>query len=203
MLEAWRGGDAEAGERLFTRHYRLVKRFFRNKVGAERVADLAQDTFVAVVDGRERIADPQRFRPYLLRTAYYVFCRHLRERARGGPVADLEQASVAQLDPSAPSIIARAQQQRLLLEALRSIPVNYQVVLELHYWEELGTLRIAEVLDVPAATVRSRLQRARHALEGVMARLASSPELLRSTMTELDDWAARCGRDLRQPEHDD
>jgi RNA polymerase sigma-70 factor (ECF subfamily) len=85
--------------------------------------------------------------------------------------------------------VARAQEQRLLLEALRAISVNFQVVLELYYWEDLSTTEIAAVLGVPVGTVRSRLDRARDALESAMTRIASSNELLQSTLTRLDDWA--------------
>src|SRR5690606_25014472 len=108
-----------------------------------------QETFVASVESRERVEDASRFRAYLLRIAYHVFCRHLRQRSPGAAAADLDEVSVEQLEPGAVSVIARTQEQRLLLEALRSIPVNYQVVLELHYWEGLKTNRIAEVLGVP------------------------------------------------------
>ena len=195
LLDAWRGGDKAAGEVLFARHYRSLKRFYRNKVGADRVADLIQETFIASVESRDRIADSNRFRAYLLRIAYHVFCRHLREHHRRGVAVDLDQASVQALDTSAPSAIARKQEQRLLLEGLRSIPVNYQVVLELHYWEELTTNEIAGILDVPPGTIRSRLQRARDALEAAMASAARSPELLQSTLTRLEDWAAACGRE--------
>ena len=196
LLEAWRGGDAAAGEQLFARHYRLLKRYFRNKVGPQHIADLMQETFVASVASRERVADASRFRAYLLRIAYHTLCRHFGRHARDTPAVDLDEVSVEQLEPGAVSVIARTQEQRLLLEALRSIPVNYQVVLELHYWEELKTDRIAEVLGVPAATVRSRLQRARDALQAAMDRLARSREVLESTLTRLEDWAARCGQDL-------
>jgi RNA polymerase sigma-70 factor (ECF subfamily) len=202
LLEAWRAGDSVAGEQLFARHYRLLKRYFRNKVGAEHIADLMQETFVASVASRERVTDASRFRGYLLRIAYHTFCRYLRQRSRHVPEPDLDEVSVEQLDPGAVSVIARTQEQRLLLEALRSIPINYQVVLELHYWEDLKTDRIAEVLGVPAATVRSRLQRARDALQAAMDRLARSREVLASTLTRLDDWAARCGRELGLPGDD-
>ncbi|HLT40635.1 MAG TPA: sigma-70 family RNA polymerase sigma factor [Enhygromyxa sp.] len=195
LLDAWRDGDAEAGEALYLRHYRPVARFFRNKVGPDRVADLIQETFVASVEGRERIHDSSRFRAYLLRIAYRVLCRHLRETYRR-PESELDSISVADVDPTPSTIIARAQEQRLLLEGLRVIPVNYQTVLELHYWEELTTNEIAEVLGIPPGTARSRLQRAREALEAAMASIARSREVLDSTLTRLDDWAADCGREL-------
>ena len=196
LLEAWRDGDADAGEALFARHYRSLKRFFRNKVGPDRLADLIQETFVASVESRDRIADGSRFRAYLLRIAYHVFCAHVRGLYRRGPDVDLDELSVADMGTSATSVVARAQEQRLLLEGLRAISINYQVVLELHYWEELTTREMAEILGVPPGTIRSRLQRARDALEAAMASIARSPEVLESTMTRLEDWAADCGREL-------
>jgi RNA polymerase sigma-70 factor (ECF subfamily) len=195
LLDAWRGGDANAGEALFARHYRPIARFFRNKVGPDRVADLIQETFVASVEGRERIQDSSRFRAYLLRIAYRVLCKHLRETYRR-PESDLDAVSAVDIDPSPSAIIAKAQEQRLLLEGLRAIPLNYQVVLELHYWEELTTNEIAELLEIPVGTARSRLLRARDALEAAMSSIARSRELLESTLTRLEDWAASCGREL-------
>jgi RNA polymerase sigma-70 factor, ECF subfamily len=199
LLDAWRGGDSDSGEVLFVRHFAAVGRFLRNKVAADRVADLIQETFVAVVEGRDRIADPDRFRAYVLSIAYYVFCKHLREGYRRGADVelDLDELSVGALDPTPSSLIAKGQEQRLLLEGLRAIAVNYQVVLELHYWEGLTTTQIAQVLGVPRGTVRSRLQRARGALEAAMASISRSPEVLESTLTRLEDWAKRCSQDLR------
>lgn len=196
LLEAWRSGDADAGEALFVRHYQPVARFFRNKVGADHVADLIQETFIASLESRDKIEDGSRFRGYLLCIAYRVFCKHLRQRYRRPDQVDLDEVPVEDLDPSPTSVIVHEQEQRLLLEGLRAIPVNYQVVLELHYWEDLTTYEIAAVLGIPQGTVRSRLLRARSALEAAMARIARSTELLESTLTRLEDWAARCSPDL-------
>jgi RNA polymerase sigma-70 factor (ECF subfamily) len=195
LLEAWRAGDTQAGEALFVRHYDTLARFFRNKVSADQVADLIQETLTTLVESRDRIADSSRFRAYMLCIAYRVFCKHLRGSYRADAVR-LEELSVAELGTTPSSLIARAQEQRLLLEGLRALPVNYQVVLELYYWEELNTVEIAEVLGVPSGTVRTRLQRARDALEAELARLARSRELLDSTLTRLEQWAASCKQEL-------
>lgn len=196
LLEAWREGDAEAGEALFIRHYRALARFFRNKINAEQVGDLIQATLIHSVESRDRIENPDRFRPYLFSIAYRVLCKHLRDRNRRQPDVDFDAISIAALDPSPSSFVGQAREQRLLLEGLRTLPVNFQVVLELHYWEDLTTQEIARVLDTPPGTVRSRLQRARGALEAAMASISRSPQLLESTLTRLEDWAADCGRQL-------
>lgn len=199
LLTAWQSGQGEAGEQLFRRHYDAVERFFVNKVAAECVGDLVQETFIACVEARERVADGARFRAYLLTIAYRRFCRHLRAKYRVSEVLDLEQVSVAAVEASPSSAFGRTREQRLLLEGLRAVPINYQVVLELHYWEQLTTSEIAAILQVPPGTVRSRLRRARDAVSAAMSSISRSSELLDSTLTRLDEWAQRCGQEFNRP----
>lgn len=191
LLTRWRAGDTASGEALFERYYDVVERFFLNKVsgGAQ---DLVQETFIRCVESRERIRDNDQFRLYLFGIAYNVLSAHLRERYRGDRAIDLGEVSVCDLAPGPGSLVARRREHRLLIEALRNIPVNEQVILELHYWEQLTTNQMADVLGIPIGTARGRLQRARTRLEEVMQRLAESPQDLASTLARLDDWAAEC-----------
>lgn len=191
LLLRWREGDLTAGEALFERYYALIERFFLNKLQAG-VGDLVQETFVACVENRDRLKQTTRFRSYLFSIAHNILYRHLRNRYRHGVDCDFEQVSVRDLAPGPSSVVVRRTEQRLLLEALRSIPVAQQVILELHYWEGMKTTEISEILDLPPGTVRSRLQRARARLEDVMGELEKSPELLESTRSHLDDWARQC-----------
>ena len=68
LLEAWRGGDAGAARKLIERHIDAVGRFFRNKLssGAD---DLTQQTFLALIEGREKIRSGRTIRAYLLTIA--------------------------------------------------------------------------------------------------------------------------------------
>lgn len=93
-------------------------------------------------------------------------------------------------------ILGARQEQRLLLEALRRIPIDCQIVCELHYWEQLGTSEMAEILGVAVGTVKSRLQRGRRLLEEQLAVLASSAELLHTTLSNLEGWAAELRQQL-------
>ncbi|NVJ22001.1 sigma-70 family RNA polymerase sigma factor [Myxococcus sp. AM011] len=188
LLTAWKAGDRRAGTRLFERYYPALARYFRNKlsVGAE---DLIQQTFTGCVEGLERVRSSATFRSYVFGVAHHVLCAHLRRRARE-PV-DLETVSIQDLAPGPSSIHARQEEQRLLLEALRRIPVTHQAVLELHYWEQLSSEEMADVLGIPAPTARGRLMRARELLRESLAALTDSPEHLRSTVTRLEHWAAQ------------
>lgn len=193
LVEAWRGGDREAGRRLFERHYAAVARFFRNKVG-EAGPDLIQRTFLACVESRERFRGEASFRSYLFSIAYKVLCKHYREQrrtqARDQEGVDFAAESAFQLTSPVSGIAAR-QEQRLLLEGLRRLPVDYQVVLELHYWEGMSAADLSEVLAIPLGTAKTRLRRGRELLEECLHELSASAVLLHSTLANLDAWATQ------------
>jgi len=187
LLEAWRKGDRKAGDELFVRHFDSLYRFFARKVGGE-VEDLVQKTFLACVEGQDSFRQQSSFRTYLFAIARNLLYRYWRTRSRSGEV-DFTVKSLQDLGPT-PSIAVKAkQEQRLLLEGLRRIPVDLQIALELHYWEGMSGPDIAIVLDIPEGTVRSRLRRAREVLEQKLAEVAESPEQLRATTCNLDRWA--------------
>lgn len=189
LLERWRGGDLDAGEQLFARHGDAAIRFFRNKVDDE-VQDLIQDTFLRLVEGRERIEEGRSFRAYLLGIARRVLLEHLRERS-GVRELDASVDSVVAVITGPSTIAARRLEERLLLEGLRTIPIEDQIVLELYYWEKLKAPELATVMGVPPSTMRSRIQRARDRLRKVIDALSEAPELLASTVGDLDGWAER------------
>jgi RNA polymerase sigma-70 factor (ECF subfamily) len=191
LLQRWRDGDRAAGTALFERYYRPVERFFLNKVTGE-IRDLVQETFAGLVAGRDRLRDPDRFRPYLFSIAYNVLRAHLRARYRRGTPVDLDHISTHDLDPGPGSMLVDKREQRLLLEGLRTIPIADQTLLELYYWEDAQTADIADVLGIPRGTVKSRLRAARKRLEAELARLAASPEVLASTLSGLETWARKC-----------
>ncbi len=189
LVQAWRAGDRDAGKRLFERHYAGVARFFRNKVG-EAGPDLIQRTFLACLEGRERFRQESSFRSYLFSIAYKIVCKYYRERRRDAERLDFEAESAHSLSSPISAVAAR-QEQRLLLEGLRRLPVDYQVVLELHYWEGMSAAELADVLGLPVGTAKTRLRRGRELLEERLRDLSASAELLQSTLANLDAWAAQ------------
>lgn len=195
LLERWRAGDSASGEDLFDRYYHMVERFFLNKVG-DAVLDLVQETFTRCVQNRDKIRDGGQFRLYIFGIAYNVLKAHLRRRYRSGESLDVGEVSVRDLEPGPGTLVVRRREHRLLLEALRSIPVDDQVVLELHYWDDLTTDEIAEALGIPGGTARGRLQRARAKLEEALLRLTESAHDPTTTVARLEDWAEDCRKHL-------
>jgi RNA polymerase sigma-70 factor (ECF subfamily) len=99
--------------------------------------------------------------------------------------------SVVELGQDPEQYMLAQQEARLLLEALRRVPLQYQVVLELHYWEGMTGADIGRALDLPLGTVKTRVRDGRARLETVMRRIAISQEVLESTLDNLGAWARR------------
>lgn len=161
LLGAWRNGDRAAGSELFSRYFPSVLRFFRNKLDDVAAEDLTQSTFAACVGSRDALREGGSFRAYLFRIARNELYTHFRRKGVHDAVFDFASVSVADLAAGPCSLIATEQEHALVLEALRSIPVDFQIAVELYYWEGMPTDDLARVLEVPAGTVRSRLARAR------------------------------------------
>ncbi len=188
LLDAWRGGDTAAGSQLFERHFGRLYRFFSYKVGDD-VEDLIQQTLLACVESRDRFAGNARFSTYLLSIARNKLCDYWRRRSRNDAL-DFGVSSLADLGPTPTQVVAKRREERVLLEALRSLSVDLQVALEMHYWEDMSGPELAVVLGIPEGTVRSRLRRAKQALHDRLAELCESPAVLESTLQNLDGWAA-------------
>lgn len=193
LLDAWGEGDRRAGSELFERHFATLFGFFRTRLedGAD---DLVQQTFLACVEGRHRFERRSSFRTYLFATARNTLLYELRKRRRGTIDPDACAESLADHSPSPPSILAVQGDRRLLLEALRRIPIDYQIALELYHWEGMSAREVGIVLGLEEPGVRSRIRRATASLRAELERLSASPGELDSTLAGLTDWA----RELRE-----
>ena len=183
LLEAWRGGDLEAADVLVQRHFDRLYRFFHRRID-DGVADLVQRTWAACVEKRDHIPDAAGFKPFLFGIARKELLMHLRKHQRGEQA--LAKLGSGDLAPTSLSqIISAREHTKLLRWALRRIPLESQLVLELFYWEELGVEGVAEVLEIPAGTVKSRLHRARAQLRDEMASAGAAIDLVDTTMHAL------------------
>ena len=160
LLEAWAAGDATAAQRLLERHFDRLFRFF--ELSAPGMAeDLVQDTLLAALEARERFRAGVAFRAFLMGIARNKVLMHWRTKARRPRVVDVEDLSLEALGASATSIIAHREAEQRLLHALRNIPLSHQLLLQLHYWDGLPGRELAEALELPEGTVRSRLRAAK------------------------------------------
>ena len=185
LLDAWRAGDNGAGEALFQRHFDSIYGFFETKCEAE-ADELTQATFFACLKARDQFRAQSSFRTYLFTIARNELFRMLRTRMRKDDKLDFELSSIAQLVSTPATKLARNQEHHRLVEALRSLPVDQQTLLELHYWEDMDIAALADVFDAPHATIRTRLHRARKALRELIE--GSAPPAALQDLDSMDRW---------------
>jgi RNA polymerase sigma factor (sigma-70 family) len=188
LLEAWRDGDARAGGALAQRHFMALYRFFATKVD-EGIEDLIQRVYLKCVESLPRFRGQSSFRTYMFAIARNELYGRIRSRRREAKVIDWQTATAQDLQPSPSRIAARRQEQAILLRALRSIPIEQQLVLELYFWERLRARELAEILELPEGTVRTRIRLAREALRRRIDELSATAGL-GSVSDDLDRWAA-------------
>ncbi len=165
-----------------------MHRFFGNKLASlHDVKDLVQQTMLACVAAREGYRRDASFRTFLFAIARNTLLKHLRDRHPHEPL-DEAGMSLADRGLGLSSVVRAKREQLLLLRALRNIPIDSQVVLEMHYWEPMSAGEIAEVLGETLPAVRGRLRKARTQLLAAIERLADDPDERRSTIDGIDGW---------------
>lgn len=167
-------GDLPDWEELVTREVPRVRGFLRTLVPAEHVDDLTQEAFArlqaALVSGKSI----ENLRAFLFGIVHNLLREFVRSRVNN-PLSDLSDITALQIDPRPSSMLAREADRIRLLDAMRSLSMEHQVVLQLSFWEGLKKREIAEVIGVPENTVKSRLDRARKALAKLLGDMRGSP----------------------------
>lgn len=186
LLDAWCGGDAKAGQELFERHFESVARFFQNKVGDDS-DDLVSTTFLGCIEAKTRFRREAGFRAFLFKIARNKLYDHLRAKDVSGRRFDWAAQSIQDVAAGAFTMIGRARDEELLLRALRSLPLDYQVALELNYWERMTAEELAECLEIPLGTAKTRIRDGRIKLRKALETVAEQGGGM--TITNLDDWA--------------
>lgn len=187
LLARWRSGDAAAGEALFRRHFDSVYGFFATKCAAE-ADELVQATFLACLRARDQFRGDASFRTYLFTIARHELYRALAARKRAADRLDFEVSSIADLVSTPGTRLDRDHAHRTLVAALQGLPVDQQMLLELHYWQELEIAQLAAIFEAAPGAIRTRLHRARRALRERIDRLA--PPDATAKLGAMDRWVA-------------
>lgn len=148
---------------IFDRHFDSIHAYIQRRIGRDLADELSAQTFEIAFDRRARY-DPSyaNAKPWLFGIASNLLHRQSREEtrrlnayARSGvdPIADAFEGVEARLDAS--------NRGRELAGAMAGLSAEELDVLLLYAWAELSYADIAQALEIPIGTVRSRLSRAR------------------------------------------
>jgi RNA polymerase sigma factor (sigma-70 family) len=146
------------------RHYPTIHRFLHGRIGALAADDLASETFMIAFRRRKSYdlshADG---RPWLFGIAVNLLRQHRRAEERR------LRAYARDADGSAPSEWLEERLDQAVAGALLDLNQDDRTLILLYAWAELSYEELAEALDLPLGTVRSRLSRTRSKLRAALA----------------------------------
>jgi len=192
LLRAWQAGRREAGDALIARHYAAIYRFFFGKVPPTVCEDLCQQTFEILCRKPEGFRGEGSLRAYFFGVARFVLIGWARRRRQFEPAEDSLLADEG--GRSLAGLLADQQLIRIVATALRELPLDDQILIELKDWEGLSQAELATMFACPQPTVARRLQRARARLRAAVEALTADPGLRDRSLRELDS----CMQSIRQ-----
>lgn len=172
LVEQCRAGDEEACEALVRQYQERVFALISRMTGdPDRVEDIAQEVFLKAFRSLKSFRGGSRFYTWLYRITVNTVLNTMRSQGRRqetslDALGGLEVQADADMEPA--EVTARLELARRVREAIDQLEEPYRVIIYLRELEDLSYEEIAEVVELPVGTVKSRLFRARQHLKGLL-----------------------------------
>ena len=178
LIERSQKGDRNAFDDLIRKHEKRAYQYaFRLTSNPEEAGDVVADAFVRVYSALHNFKGQSAFTTWLYRILTNCFL-DMRKREKSRPTTSLEAALVTddgdlerQVQDDAPTPHAQAEKserERAVERAVAHLPEYQQAMIMMYHVENLSYEEIAEALDLPIGTVKSRLNRARLSLREIL-----------------------------------
>jgi RNA polymerase sigma-70 factor, ECF subfamily len=162
-------------EKLVDSYYPSLYRFAFSLTRQESEAcDLTQETFLIWARKGHQVRDDSKVKSWLFTTLHREYLQKHRRRVRF-PEVEVESAE-GELPEIAPVSTERLDRHNIL-EALSRLDANFQAAVALFYLEDHSYPEIAEILDIPLGTVKSRISRGIAQLQVILADSLSQSEM--------------------------
>jgi RNA polymerase sigma-70 factor, ECF subfamily len=164
LVEACLGGEASAFDLLVGRWEDRIRGASYRILGSEDEArDVAQEAFLKAYRGLAGFKQEARFSSWLYQIATNL-CRDRLRRRRSRPQVSLEAMEetgplIAETRPGAHEQLQEQDLALLVRRAIESLPQEQREVVILKEYQELTFLEIAQTLEIPVSTVKTRLYR--------------------------------------------
>jgi RNA polymerase sigma-70 factor (ECF subfamily) len=174
LVERVQNGDKKAFDVLVLKYQQkvanLISRYIRDPA---EVLDVTQEAFIKAYRALPKFRGESAFYTWLYRVAINTAKNHLAAQSRRPPQDDIEAETAEQMDMgtrlkenATPEHLAMQDEMvRTIKSALEALPEELRTALSLREFEGLSYEEIAEAMDCPIGTVRSRIFRAREAID--------------------------------------
>ena len=179
LVREFIAGNEAAFTELVTKYKDALTNYLNVMVGDYDVAvDLCQESFIRVYKNINRYSNIYQFSTWIYRIATNLAIDEMRYRRRRGQVfyknvwgrnsskdEDGREFEISDVRAGPGDEILRKESERVLSEAIRSLPEKYRTAFILKEIQELPYESIAKVLNCSSGTIKSRLHRARELLQ--------------------------------------
>lgn len=177
LVERAQRGDKRAFDLLVLRYQHriqgLVSRYVRDQ---DEIQDVVQDAFLKAYRALPRFRGDSQFYTWIYRIAINTAKNHLVARSRRPPAGDVDAQEAeyygggeALTDVASPEKeLAGEQLKQAVFGALEALPDELRTAVTLREFDGLSYEEIAEIMECPVGTVRSRIFRAREAIDAVV-----------------------------------
>lgn len=174
LVERVQQGDKRAFDILVMKYQsrvvKVITRYLRDPVEA---LDLAQEAFIKAYRALPNFRGESAFYTWLYRIAINTAKNHVVAQGRRPPMDDVEASEAeffegpsALKDNSTPeSMVLRDEIEQVVFEAIEALPEDLKTAITLRELEDMSYEEIADVMNCPIGTVRSRIFRAREAID--------------------------------------
>lgn len=183
LLKRAQQGDSRAFDMLVLRHQHrimaVVSRFIADR---DEVLDVTQDAFVRAWRALPKFRGDSQFYTWMYRIAVNTAKNHLVARKRRPPGSDIDIDEAVTFDETdglrdienPENALSGEQMAEAVHQAMMALPEDLRTAVTLREFDGLSYEEIAEVMDSPVGTVRSRIFRAREHIAKGIAHLVGS-----------------------------
>ncbi len=168
LLQRIAAGELRAFETLYRAYHPRLTRFLMNMLHRSHLAEEAlNDTMMVVWKRPDSFNGTSKVSTWIFAIAYRTALKTMSryDEPREDLQADLRQSS----DAAADYEIEQRQTQDILLGAMSRLSAEHRAVVDLTYFHDIGYREIAEIMDCPVGTVKTRMFHARHQLRQMLA----------------------------------
>jgi RNA polymerase sigma factor (sigma-70 family) len=160
--------DLRAFESLYRRYHPRLSRFLTNLLRRPHlVEEVLNDTMMVVWNRPDSYNGASRLSTWIFAIGYRKALKALRRY--DDPLEDLQAETRASAEPGPELQLGRRQSNEALLSAMGELSPDHRAVIDLTYFHEMGYREIAEIMECPVDTVKTRMFYARRHLKRVLA----------------------------------
>jgi RNA polymerase sigma factor (sigma-70 family) len=160
-------GEARAFEELYRSYHPRLTRFLMNILRRPQLVEEALDDTMMVVWRRpDSFNGASKVSTWIFAIAYRTALKALSRLDE--PREDLDAERRPSLEAGPEQALGERQVQKLLLDAMDKLSSDHRVVVDLTYYHEAGYREIAEIMNCPVGTVKTRMFHARQRLKDIL-----------------------------------